>query len=272
MISNKRILTTIVAVLVIVVIIVAAVSLSTPSSAGKTRVTVFAAASLTAVFTEMASDYEKNHTNVNLNFDFDGSANLKTQLLNGASADVFASADYKNLNAVATVHLMDNSTIQTFAKNRLVVILPAGNPAGITSLTDLTKSGIKIVIGDTTVPIGNYTRTFLKSITNSTSDFADFQTKFMSNVVSQESVVTNIVTKVSLGEADAGIVYTTDAHTAGSKVVQVPIPESYNVIAVYPIGMLASATHPTEATGFINYVMSADGQSVMSKYGFFTVV
>lgn len=272
MVSKKRILTAIVAVLVIVVIIVAAVSLSTPSSAGKTQVTVFGAASLTAVFTEMASDYEKNHTNVDLHLDFDGSANLKTQLLNGATADIFASADYKNLNAVAADHLMDNSTIQTFAKNRLVVILPAGNPEGITSLTDLTRSGIKIVIGDTTVPIGNYTRTFLKSITNSSSDYANFQSKFMSNVVSQESVVTNIVTKVSLGEADAGVVYTTDARTAGSQVIQIPIPDTYNVIAVYPIGMLAAAAHPTEATGFINYVMSADGQSVIAKYGFITVV
>lgn len=271
MASNKRILTAIVAVVIIVVVIVAAVSLSGPSSAGKTKVTVFAAASLTAVFTEMAGDYEKNHTNVDMNFDFDGSATLKTQLLNGANADIFASADYKNLNAVSAVHLMDNSTVQTFAKNRLVVILPASNPAGITSLTDLTRSGTKIVIGDTTVPIGNYTRTFLKSINNSSSDYTDFQSKFMGNVVSQESVVTNIVTKVSLGEADAGVVYSTDARTAGSKVVQIPIPDAFNVIAVYPMGMLVSTAHPTEATGFIDYVMSVDGQSVMAKYGFITV-
>jgi molybdate transport system substrate-binding protein len=272
MASKKSILTAIVAVLVIAVIIIAAVSLSTPSSPGKTQVTVFAAASLTAVFTEMASDYEKNHTNVNLSFDFDGSATLKTQLLNGATADIFASADYKNLNAASAAHLMDNSTIQTFAKNRLVVIVPASNPAGITSLTDLTRSGVKIVMGDTTVPIGNYTRTFLKSINNSSSDYTDFQSRFMSNVVSQESVVTSIVTKVSLGEADAGVVYATDARTAGSKVVRVTIPDAYNVIAVYPMGKLAGAAHPTEADGFISYVMSADGQSVMTKYGFITVV
>lgn len=268
---NKKVLTVIAVVLVIIAIVIAGVSLSTQPSAGKTEVTVFAAASLKAAFTEMAKDYEANHTNIKLNFNFDGSANLKTQLLNGATADVFASADYKNLNAVATADLIDNSTIQTFVKNRLVVIVPSANTAGVTSLSDLTKSGIKIVIGDTSVPIGNYTRTFMKSITNSSSEYTDFQTMVMDNVVSQESSVNNIVTKVSLGEADAGIVYTTDAAGAGSLVTQIEIADAYNVIAVYPMGELVSTAHPTEASGFIGYVMSPDGQSVMAKYGFITV-
>jgi molybdate transport system substrate-binding protein len=264
-------LTGIAVVLVIAAIVVAGISMNAHSPTGKTEVTVFAAASLNSVFTEMGKNYEANHTNVKISFNFDGSANLKTQLLNGATADIFASADYKNLNAVAAAYLIDNSTIQTFTKNRLVVILPSGNPTGITSLSDLTKAGVKIVIGDMTVPIGNYTRTFLKSITNSSSAFTDFQTKVMSNVVSQESAVSSIVTKVSLGEADVGIVYTTDAAGAGSKVTQITIPDEFNVIAVYPICELGSTTHPADAAGFIEYVMSKDGQAVMAKYGF-TVV
>lgn len=268
---NKKILTVVALVLVIIAILIAGISLNSQHSTGKTEVTVFAAASLKAAFSELGANYEANHTNIKLNFNFDGSTNLKTQLLNGATADVFASADYKNLNAVAGSHLIVNSTIQTFAKNRLVIIVPSSNTAGVTSVSDITKSGVKIVIGDTNVPIGNYTRTFLKSITNSSTEFVDFQTKVLSNVVSQESSVSNIVTKVSLGEADLGIVYTTDAASAGSKVTQIPIADAYNVIAVYPIGELAATKHSTEANGFISYVMSPDGQALMAKYGFIMV-
>jgi molybdate transport system substrate-binding protein len=268
---NKKVVTVVAAVLIIVAIVIAGISLGTQSSTTKAEVTIFAAASLKAAFTEMGTNYEANHTGVKLKFNFDGSANLKTQLLNGATADVFASADRKNLDAVAAADLITNSTVQTFAKNRLVVIVPAVNTAGVSSLPDLARSGIKIVIGDTSVPIGNYTRTFLKSITNSSSDYTDYQAKVMANVVSQESAVNNIVTKVSLGEADAGVVYTTDAAGAGTQVTQIPIVDAYNVIAVYPIGEVATTAHPTEASGFIDYVMSPEGQAVMAKYGFITV-
>jgi molybdate transport system substrate-binding protein len=270
--SSRTMLTIIAVVVIVTVVVAAAMTMNTKSPADKKEITVFAAASLSSAFAEVGKNFEANHTNVKVSFNFDGSAYLKTQLLNGATADIFASADNKNMEAVAAANLIDNSTIHTFTKNRLVVILPSGNPAGITSLSDLAKPGIKIVIGDTSVPIGNYTRNFLKTITNSSSDYTDFQTKVMTNVVSQESAVTNIVTKVSLGEADAGIVYSTDAASAGSKVTKISIPDAFNVIAVYPIAELAAASHHTEVSSFIGYVVSAEGQAVMSKYGFITAV
>jgi molybdate transport system substrate-binding protein len=267
--KNEKAIVAVAAVLVIAVLVVAAISLNGGKSSNTdTELTVYAAASLSAAFTELGKDYEENHSGVKVKLNFDGSANLKTQLINGATADVFASADTKNMDGVKNAGLMDNETVKTFVKNKVTVIVPADNPAGITTLSDLTKSGIKIVIGDTTVPIGNYTRTVLKNINNSSSEFTDFESKVMANVVSQESNVNNVVTKVALGEADAGFVYTTDAAGAGSKVTLISIPDTYNVIAVYPIGMLASTTHSAEATSFINYVLSADGQAILSKYGF----
>ena len=125
------------------------------------------------------------------------------------TADVFASANNKNMDGVAVEGLMDNSTVQTFAKNKLVVIVPADNPAGITSLTDLVGSDIKIVIGDEEVPFGNYTRTVLTLLTNSSAEYADYYDLVMDNVISMESSVTNAVNKVVIGEADAAFVYTT---------------------------------------------------------------
>ncbi|MDW5561821.1 MAG: molybdate ABC transporter substrate-binding protein [Methanomassiliicoccus sp.] len=271
--KNTKMIVAIAAVLVVAMVAVAAVSMNGgKSSAASTEVTVFAAASLSKAFTEIGEQYEAEHSGVKINFNFDGSANLKTQLVNGATADVFASADNKNMNLTQIAGLMDNSTVKTFVKNKVTVIIPSGNPAGITSLTDLTKSGLKIVIGDTTVPIGNYTRTILKNLDNSSSEFTDYEAKVMANVVSQESNVNNVVTKVALGEADAGFVYTTDAAGAGSNVSLISIPDEYNVIAVYPIGALLSTTHSAEAISFIEYVLSTEGQAILSKYGFITVI
>jgi molybdate transport system substrate-binding protein len=121
------------------------------------------------------------------------------------------------------------------------------------------------------VPVGNYTRTVLTLLTNSSEEFTEFDSKVMANVVSQESAVNNIVTKVALEEADAGIVYTTDASGAGSKVTAIEIPDEYNVIAQYPAGVLAGSSHSSEAKAFVSYILSAEGQAVLAKYGFMTV-
>lgn len=270
--KTQKILMAVIGVIAVAAVIMAAVSISQPAGGQDHKeLTIFAAASLKAAFTEIGSGYEAAHPGTTVAFNFDGSAKLKTQLLNGATADVFASADQTNMNGVAAAGLMDNTTMKAFANNRLVVIVPASNPAGIHELTDLAAPGLKIVIGDTTVPVGNYTRTVLALLTNSSEGFTDYKDKVMANVVSMESVVSNVVTKVSLGEADAGFVYTTDAASAGSNVGQIAIPDQYNVIAIYPIGVLAGSTESAEARTFVDYVLSAEGQAVLAKYGFITV-
>jgi molybdate transport system substrate-binding protein len=258
---------------IIIVAMIAVAAVMTQSGAGQkdVEITVFAAASLKAAFTEIGENYEAAHPGTKITYNFDGSANLKTQIQNGAPADVFASADWKNFNATSAAGWVDNSTVELFAKNRLVVIIPESNPGNIQSLADLADPGLKIVIGDSSVPVGNYTRTVLTLLTNSSEEFTEFDSKVMANVVSQESAVNNIVTKVALGEADAGIVYTTDASGAGSKVTAIEIPDEYNVIAQYPIGVLAGSSHSSEAEAFVSYILSAEGQAVLAKYGFMTV-
>ncbi len=268
--QSKKIIS-IVAIAVVVVVLIASLTMNAPSSDGGQEITVFAAASLTAAFTDLADEFEATY-DIHVNLNFAGSSTLKTQILNGASADVFASANEKNMDGVAVEGMMDNSSIQTFAMNKLVVILPADNPAGITSLADIVGPDIKIVIGDEEVPFGNYTRTVLMALTNSSAEYADYYDLVMDNVISMESSVTNAVNKVVIGEADAAFVYTTDAASAGSEVLEIEIPDEYNVIATYPIGMVADTESPSEAMEFINFVMSEEGQAILAEYGFVNVI
>lgn len=270
--TTKKTIRAVAAVMVVAAVIVAAIALSQSSPGQQSKeLTVYAAASLSAAFEEIGQGYEAAHPGVTVKFNFDGSANLKTQILNGADPDVFASADQKNMEKVASAGLLDNATREVFAYNRVVVIVPADNPGGIETLSDLTKSGLKIVIGDSSVPIGNYTRTVLDKMSADTVYGAGYRDQVMANVVSQESNVNNIVAKVALGEADAGFVYSTDAASAGDDVISIDVPDQYNVIAVYPIGVLADADLPAEAQAFVDYVLSAEGQAIMARYGFVTV-
>jgi molybdate transport system substrate-binding protein len=268
---NKKVIAVVATVLIVIVLVAASISLNAQTSLDKKELTVFAAASLNAAFTDIGKSYEANHSNVKVSFDFDGSANLKTQLIGGAIADVFASADQKNMDAVVKSGLIDSSAVTAFVKNRLVVIIPSSNPGNVQTVSDLARSGLKIVIGDASVPIGNYTRTALAEMSNEYAYGADYQSKVMANVVSQESSVNQIVAKVSLGEADAGIVYSTDAASAGASVSTLTISDQYNVIAVYPIAPLLGSKTSVEARGFVDYVLSPAGQSILARYGFITV-
>jgi molybdate transport system substrate-binding protein len=164
---------------------------------------------------------------------------------------------------------MNNSTVNVFAQNKLQVIIPKDNPGNITSMSDLAKPGIKIVIGVPGVPVGNYTLQMLAKMANDTTYGPDYRNKVMSNVVSQETNVNNIVTKVTLGEADAGFVYQSDVPLKQkASVDRIIIPDMYNVIAQYPIGVLKQSKDPVLAQDFIIYVNSAAGRSILQKYGF----
>lgn len=229
--------------------------------------TVFAAASLTDAFTEIGHDFEAIHPGVILALNFAGSQTLSTQLIQGAAVDVFASANKTEMDKVVAANLVPADAPRNFLSNRLVVILPRDNPANVQTLQDLGKPGLKIVLADKTVPAGKYALQILDAMEKDASFGADFKTKVLSNVVSNEIDVKQVVSKVQLGEADAGIAYNSDA-IAAPELKTIEIPSNLNVIAKYPIATLTNAPQPQMAANFIVYVLSADGQAILRNWGF----
>src|SRR5438876_275469 len=244
-------------------------STSTPTPATVT-LNVFAAASLTESLTEIGTAYKQQHSNVTVKFNFNGSQILEQQIANGAPADVFASADQTNMQKASNAGLVN--TPQVFVKNRLVVIIPTSNPGNINSLKDLAKKGIKIDLGATAVPAGKYSRQALANLSQSPDYGSGFAKDVLANVVSEEQNVKAVVQKVQLGEADAGFVYLTDVTSAvADKVTVIDIPDPYNVIAQYPIAVVKSSPHPSDAQSFIDFVLSPAGQAILKKYNFIII-
>jgi molybdate transport system substrate-binding protein len=232
------------------------------------ELTVFTAASLTGAFTEIGQIYE-NETGVQAVFNFDGSQALRTQIENGAYADVFASANTKHMNALRGENLMNNSTVSIFTENKLALIIPRDNPAKIESLSDLAKPGVKIVIGTKDVPVGDYAMQIINKLANDTAYGPEYKANVTANIISQETNVNYVVTKVALGEADVGFAYVSDiTEDLSDKVDQVAIPDEYNIIAQYPIGVLGESKYPAEAEEFISLVESDEGRAILEKYGF----
>jgi molybdate transport system substrate-binding protein len=232
------------------------------------KLNVFAAASLQGAFTDIGKAFSQTHSNVTVTFNLAGSDALATQINQGAPADVFASANATQMNNVVTPGNIAGSAVKTFAHNRLVVIYPTANPANIQSLHDLGKSGVKVVLAAKSVPVGQYALQFLDLAAADPSYGASYKTNALKNVVSYETDVKSVLSKVALGEADAGIVYTTDAATETGKVGTVTIPDALNVIAVYPIGAVKASKQTTTAQAFIDYVLSSAGQAALARYGF----
>ncbi len=232
------------------------------------ELTVFTAASLTGAFGEIGQIY-KNETNISVVFNFDGSQALRSQIENGAYADLFASANKKQMNALKNGGLMNNSSIVIFTKNKLSLIVPKNNPAKIFNLSDLAKPGLKIVMGTKDVPVGDYALQIISNLGNNSSYGPDYKTKVLANVISQETNVNYVVTKVALGEADVGFAYVSDVTgNLASKMDKIDIPEEYNIIAEYPMGILLESKYPAESQELMNLVMSNEGKAVMEKYGF----
>jgi len=232
------------------------------------ELTVFTAASLTGAFGEIGEMYE-NETGIHVAFNFDGSQALRTQLENGAYADVFASANMKQMNAVRESGLMNNSSVAIFTRNKLALIVPKDNPANIRNLTDLARPGIKIIMGTKDVPVGDYALQIIARLGNDSAYGPDYETEVMANVISQETSVSYVVTKVALGEADAGFAYVSDVtQDMISKIDKIVIPDEYNIIAEYPLGMLMESKYPAESQAFMDLVMSDEGRAVLEKYGF----
>lgn len=241
------------------------------ASAGSTprTLTIFAAASLTDAFTEMGKAFEASRPDLTVTFNFGGSQNLRTQIEQGAPADVFASANAREMDALVSGNLVVAGTPEIFLTNQLVVILPKENPAGITALGDLAKPGLKLVLAAEEVPAGRYARQILDNLNSLYG--ADYSENVLANIVSNEDNIRQAVTKVQLGEADASIVYISDT-VAVPDLQRIEIPADMNVIAEYPIAPIAKTENTDLAKAFIDYVLSPDGQAILEKWGFTPVV
>lgn len=237
------------------------------------NLTVFAAASLTDAFNEIGQNFSTEHPGVTFTFNFAGSQQLAQQLGQGAPADIFASANKKQMEVtIVEAGRVISGTERTFVRNRLVVIYPADNPAGLAQLQDLTQPGLKIVLAAKEVPVGQYSLDFLNKVVTDPAFSPTYMDDVLKNVVSYEENVRSVLAKVALGEADAGIVYTSDiSGPEADKVGRLNIPDQVNVIASYPIATISDSAYPTQAQAFVEFVLSPAGQEVLARYGFIPV-
>lgn len=238
-----------------------------PSAEIEGTLTVFAAASLTDAFTEIGGQFDAANPGVTTVFNFAGSNALATQINEGAPVDIFASANNTQMTAAVESGRVNADAPTQFVSNRLVVVFPADNPGGIESLQDLAREDVLIVLAAEEVPVGGYSLEFLDKASADPVFGATFREDVLANVVSYEENVRSVLNKVALGEADAGIVYTSDA--AGVEgVSQLDIPDALNVLAQYPIAVLNDSANPDAAAAFISYILGPEGQAVLADYGF----
>ena len=223
---------------------------------------VFAASSLGDAFNEIGTAFETQNPDVDITFNFAGSSTLATQITQGAPADVFASADIVQMQTVVDAGLVSGEAV-IFTRNRLVIITP--QDSDITTLEDLTQPGVLLVLAEANVPAGRYSREILEKLNTTYGE--DFSEKVLANLVSEEPNVRQVATKVELGEADAAIVYVTDAVLL-ENVRLIEIPDDANVIATYPLATLMTSEQNQLAQMFVDFVLSREGQSVLNKYGF----
>lgn len=227
---------------------------STPAGATD-EITVFAAASLKATFTELGAGLQEQNPGTTVTFNFAGSSDLVTQLTQGAPADVFASADTNNMTKAVDAGLVARAPVD-FATNTLTIVTPPGNPKGIASFADLAKPGTTVVVCAPQVPCGSAT------------EKVETATGVTLAPVSEESAVTDVLGKITSGQADAGLVYVTDAKGAGDKVTAIPFPESSGAVNTYPIAVLKASADAATAQKFVDFVTGPEGQKVLAEAGF----
>ena len=215
---------------------------------------VYAAASLTDSFTALGKKFEAQHPGVEVQFNFGPSSGLAQQIGSGAPADVFASASPTNMDAV--VQSKDAGDPVDFASNSLEVAVPADNPAGVTGLADLAKPSVKVALCQVQVPCGKVAaEVFAKA-------------NLAVRPATEEVDVKSVLTKVTLGEVDAGVVYVSDVLAAGAKVKGIEIPEAQNASTEYPIAPLTASEHPALARQFVDLVLSGTGSAILRDAGF----
>ncbi|MCB8959983.1 MAG: molybdate ABC transporter substrate-binding protein [Ardenticatenales bacterium] len=227
------------------------------------EIVVFAASSLTDAFDELADAFMAQHEGVDVVLNYAGSSQLAAQLVEGVPADLFAPANETQMARVVATGRITANSATPFVSNRLTIIVPADNPAGITQLADLAQPGVQLILAAEGVPVRQYTDEIIAR------QPATFQTAFYANLVSAEENVRQVAAKIALGEADAGIVYRSDVTPdLAARVEQIAIPAEQNVIAAYPIAPLADASEPALAQTFIDFVLSPEGQAILAKWGF----
>ena len=236
----------------------AASSSTTLQVAKSAELNVLVASSLTTAFTDLGSVFIARFLNVSVKFNFAGSSTLATQILQGAPADVVVMADTANMDKLVTSNIVASGAVTTLVNNKLAILVPRGNPAKISSLADLTRTGLKVVLCDISQPCGKYAATVLSNA------------KVTLAPASRETSASAVVSRIATGEADAGIAYVTDGLVAGDKVDPVAIPETLNVVATYPIASLkAPSSRDTSAiAAFLAMARGAVGDSIFSKSGF----
>lgn len=219
---------------------------------------IFTAASLTDAFNELKAIFETDHPEATVNLNLGASSGLATSIVEQGGADVFASANNIQMTRVADAGKLDGEA-QIFAENKLAIIVAPGNPKGIQALADLATPELKVVLAADEVPVGQYGKQALEKagITGVSP-------------VSEAIDVKGVVGPVTLGEADAGIVYTTDVIAAGEQAELVEIPDDQNVVAAYPIAVIAGGPATEVGRAFVEFVLSEEGQTVLSSYGFAT--
>lgn len=224
-------------------------------AASNTKIIVFAAASLKKTFTDIGEQFKTENPGSSVEFSFAGSSDLVTQLTQGAQADVFASADTKNIDKAAQAGLLAGNPVN-FASNTLTIAVAPGNPKKIASFKDLTQQGLNVVTCAPQVPCGSATQKVEQA------------TGIKLNPVSEESAVTDVLNKVETGQADAGLVYATDAKGAGGKVTSVTFPEAAGAVNTYPIAVLKESKSQELARKFVDLVTGDAGQKVLTAAGF----
>ncbi len=232
------------------------------SAEERQHLAVFAASSLTEAFLDLEGRFEESNDGVDVAVTFAGSQVLRLQIEQGAPAQVYASANRAHMAALVDAGLVQES--QVFVHNELVVVVPRDNPAGIETFSDLPRAQ-RLVLGAENVPIGAYTRQLLRRAAARYG--ADFESTVRSRIASEESNVRLVRAKVELGEADAAIVFATDA-ASSTRVRTVPIPADLNIRADYEIGLVGPLAHPEVARRWIAFVRSDEGQRILASHGF----
>jgi molybdate transport system substrate-binding protein len=248
-----------------------ALAVTAGSTAQETRasraITVYAAASLTGALSELASIFEQGPLRARVRYNFAGSQQLAIQLEHGARADVFASADQRWMEYVEQRGLTAGHA-RVFAHNRLVVVLPKSNPAGIRGLADLARPGVKLVLGAEAVPVGRYSREAIRRLGMQAGFPRGYARQVLANVVSQEENVKSVVAKVQLGEGDAGIVYRSDVlGRAASALAVLELPAQANVVASYPVALLTGSPDSAAARAFVDLLLGPEGRRALARHG-----
>ncbi|MCY4464476.1 MAG: molybdate ABC transporter substrate-binding protein [Chloroflexi bacterium] len=238
-----------------------------PRASAQASLTIYAATSLTDAFESLATAFAAEQPDVSLHLNFSSSSSLAAQIVAGAPADIFASANEKQMGLVVADGRIDGETARTFAHNQLVLALPVDNPAGIESIRDLADEGYLLVLAATGTPIRTYTDALLRSHND---DFgADFSLRVLRNLASEESNVRQVVARLALGEADAGIVYQTDVlGDVADQLLVIEIDTAHNQLAAYPIAPLSDSANLDLAAQFIDFVLDAAGRAILIQHGF----